>query len=286
MSSSSSRLPDALLVRPDGEPRMASAPHLSPPASSRTGGRAWAVATLGALVLATAACGVGAAAGSSSDQLDTATSGVSADADADGVRCVVHLHGKSGGGGEPYVNDDITYVFPDGNAEGWGGRQWLYFPDEDYETARQVVADATAGCGAILLGGFSNGAAFAAKLFCRGETFDGRLLGVVVDDPVTDEGVVDCSPVPGIRLTLYWTGALAETAQPGWDCSLGDWTCEGGITIGIEAYAEWLDTDVTDSPFTEHQPYIDAPELDDWTPVADPSDVSETSPSATPEPTA
>ena len=96
--------------------------------------------------------------------------------------------------------DGITEVLPTGNADGWGGRQWLYFPDERYAEARDIVATAAveAGCATVVLDGFSNGAAFAAKLWCRGETFGGRLIGVVIDDPVPDSGVVDCTPSPDV----------------------------------------------------------------------------------------
>jgi hypothetical protein len=182
----------------------------------------------------------------------------------DGGRCLVRLHGKGGGGADTFDDGDVSVIAPAGNAEGWGGRQWLYFPEEEYEAARSIVASAVGPCEQIIVNGFSNGAAFAAKMFCRGETFEGRLRAVVVDDPVVDHGVEGCAPAPGVAVTLYWTGALQSTAQPGWDCAEGDWTCEGGSTIGIDAYAEALGTDVVDSPFDDHQWYTDAPELSEW----------------------
>ena len=179
-------------------------------------------------------------------------------------RCLVRLHGKGGGGAETVVEDGASVISPDGNAEGWGGRQWLYFPDEEYTAARKVVEDAIAGCGQVIIHGFSNGAAFAGKLYCRGETFGGRLVRVVVDDPVVDAAVNDCSPDPSVGVALYWTGALEAQAQPGWECAEADWTCEGGHTIGIDAYAEALVTQVKASPFDQHQSFLEAPELSDW----------------------
>lgn len=180
-------------------------------------------------------------------------------------RCLVRLHGKGGAGGPTETAADGTWlVFPDGNAEGWGARQWLYFPDADYVAAAAIVRDAIDGCDDIIINGFSNGAAFAAKLACRGETFDGRLLRVVIDDPVPDHGVDGCSPDPSVDLVLYWTGGLADTATPGWDCREGDWTCEGGETIGIDAVAESLGVTISDSPMDGHNWYWDAPELSDW----------------------
>lgn len=179
-------------------------------------------------------------------------------------RCVVYLHGKGGTGEETHPDGDATAVVPTGNAEGWGGRQWIYFPDERLAEARDIVAEGIDGCDQVILDGFSNGAAFAAALYCSGEDFGGRLVRVVVDDPVPDHGVDGCSPAPGVEVTLYWTGALADTALPGWDCTEGDWTCAGGETIGIEAYAVALGTEIVESPFDDHQWYVDAPELDVW----------------------
>ena len=138
-------------------------------------------------------------------------------------------------------------------------------PTRSSQAARQIVVAAAEPCAEVIINGFSNGAAFAAKLYCRGENLDGRLVRVVVDDPVPDEGVAGCDPDPTVAVTLYSTGALDATARPGWDCSLGDWTCEGGTTIGIDAYADALGTDVVESIHNDHTWYWDAPELADWT---------------------
>lgn len=182
------------------------------------------------------------------------------------VRCVLRLHGKGGTGGATSVTDGITEVLPTGNADGWGARQWLYFPDGAYVEARDTLADAAADakCKKLVIDGFSNGAAFAAKLLCRGETFDGRLVGIVVDDPVPDNGVADCTRSADVAGALYWTGGLEPQAQPGADCALIDWTCEGGTMIGIEAYAASLGLDIQPSPYSEHEWYVDAPEIAAW----------------------
>ena len=209
--------------------------------------------------LALSAVAVGCAEGSDRSAVEaTSPSGATTD------RCLVRLHGKGGRGAETVVEDGISIRAPDGNADGWGALQWLYFPDDEYETARNVVADAITDCGQVIVNGFSNGAAFAAKLYCRGETFEGRLVRVVVDDPVVDAAVEECSPDPSVSVTLYWTGALEAQAQPGWDCTEADWTCEGGSTIGIDAYAEALGVQAQPSPFEEHQWFLEAPELSDW----------------------
>ena len=76
--------------------------------------------------------------------------------------------------------------------------------------------------------------------------------------------VEGCDPAPDVPLTLYWTGALEPLAQPGWDCAEADWTCEGGTTVGIDDYAVALSTVPKASPFTDHEWFLDAPEVSAW----------------------
>ena len=181
---------------------------------------------------------------------------------ASGRACVVTLHGKGGGGQQEWTGSDgVRHSFPGGNADGWGGRQWLYFPEPDYEAARSIVAGdiAAGGCQRVIVDGFSNGAAFAAKLYCRNETFGGTVVGYIIDDPVVDHAVEVCAP-PAVRVVLYWTG---DVAQPdGWPC--GDWTCEGDSTIGIDRYEGFLGLRRTPSIWSTHQPYNDPPEVHTW----------------------
>jgi pimeloyl-ACP methyl ester carboxylesterase len=188
---------------------------------------------------------------------------------APGQRCLVRLHGKGGGEADTYTDEDgVTVITPNGNesAPGWGDRQWIYFPNGKYNQARDVVEEAIddEDCDTVIINGFSNGGAFAAKLYCRGETFDERVIRYVVDDPVVDEGVVDCAPDDSADVVLYWTGSLESTAQPGWDCEDEDWTCEGGQTIGIEAYANAMGTPAKASEYSDHKWYQEAPELSEW----------------------
>jgi hypothetical protein len=176
------------------------------------------------------------------------------------ANCLVRLHGKGGTGAASTTDGDVTVISPTGNADGWGAKQWLYFPDDQYAAARSIVEQAVAGCQKVIVDGFSNGASFAAAMYCKGETLDGRLLRVVVDDPVTDHAVEPCTPAASVAVTLYATGALEKTAPPGWNCSEADWTCAGGTTIGIAAYAQALGTPRQQSPHSDHQSYVDAPE--------------------------
>ncbi len=87
---------------------------------------------------------------------------------------------------------------------------------------------------------------------------------MVVDDPVVDGAVEGCTPDASVGVTLYWTGALDAQAQPGWSCAEADWTCEGGVTIGIKDYAAALGTAPLDSPHDDHAWFLDAPELSQW----------------------
>ena len=111
--------------------------------------------------------------------------------------------------------------------------------------------------------GFSNGASMAAALYCSGDDLDGRLVGVVVDDPVTDSATIGCAPAD-VPVTLYWTAALDDTAPPGTDCASIDWTCAGDTVRGIDAYAADLGIAPTTSPFDDHRWYVDSPVPFSW----------------------
>ena len=180
--------------------------------------------------------------------------------------CVVWIHGKTDRGTEPLVRDGRGELSPHGNARVGNGLEWQYATEGEYTTARNGVAatiDAS-GCEQVVLSGFSNGGAFVGKMYCRGESFDGRLRGVVIDDPVPDRAVVECSPNATVSLALYWTGGLDEAAQPGAECAPIGWTCEGDLLLGIDAYARELRTPVLASPFSEHTWNRDTLKVDEW----------------------
>jgi pimeloyl-ACP methyl ester carboxylesterase len=181
-------------------------------------------------------------------------------------RCRVDLHGKGDRGADAAIVEGIAILRPDGNGEGWGAREWRYDDPDDRATAVAIVRDAVdaAGCERVAIHGFSNGAAFAASLACSGGTLDGRLVGVVIDDPVTDAATLDCRAGSDVQLALYWTGALDAVAPPGTDCTTIDWTCAGGTVRGIDAFATDLGVSVTPSPFDEHRRFDDAPEPTSW----------------------
>ncbi|HUP75886.1 MAG TPA: hypothetical protein VM282_22830 [Acidimicrobiales bacterium] len=180
---------------------------------------------------------------------------------ASGKPCIVSLHGKGGGGQREWTGSDgVRHSFPAGNEDAWGGRHWLYYPESNYQTTRNIVANdvAAGGCGRVIVYGFSNGAAFAAKLYCRGETF-GTIVGYVIDDPVVDHAVEGCARPP-VKVVLYWTGDIDQA--DGWPC--GDWTCEGGSTIGIARYQAAIGVGRTPSIHSTHRQYVDPPEFHSW----------------------
>lgn len=170
------------------------------------------------------------------------------------IRCLVYLHGKGGAGGSPSTNNGIVILSPNGNGTGWGGLQWEYDTNATLQQAiGSIVASIDeANCGRVVIHGFSNGASMTAALQCSGNTLGGRLVGVVIDDPVTDSATSGCSPATG-QVALYWTGALANAAPVGTQCAQIDWTCAGGEIRGIDAYAADLGVSATPSPHSDHQ---------------------------------
>ena len=118
----------------------------------------------------------------------------------------------------------------------------------------------------LILDGFSNGGSFAAKLYCRGETFDGRLVGVVRRRPgQRTRGSRAASPTSlcTLHALLDRRGRTPRRSLAG-TAPKRDWTCEGGVTIGIDAYAAASGTEALASPFDDHQWHLDAPELTHW----------------------
>ena len=180
-------------------------------------------------------------------------------------KCVLFLHGKGATAMPSSAAGDVEFLRPGGNGTGWGGREWRYFPRDRYEELRGALSGAldAAGCGRVVVQGFSNGAAAAAKLYCAGENLGGRVIGYIADDPVPDAGVVGCKPQAGMPVRLYWTGALS-TATDGWSCATLDWTCEGGKTIGMERYARELGTVGAPSIHSTHVEYASPPEVAAW----------------------
>lgn len=187
----------------------------------------------------------------------------------DGKKCSLHLH-WAGGGAQPDQRDSNGYwkVWP-GSPDGafWlydGPHNSAYDPDSTADVAKynELVSylknflDARE-CGPVLLIGYSNGGGFAAKLFCKGEDFGGRVWGVIVDDPVMDEGVLGCRPSRNIRAVSFTHSTelkrQAEAAVTGRQCSWDPpysgtprpgqgtgWYCENNRTRTLAQYEELI----------------------------------------------
>lgn len=206
------------------------------------------------LIVGLAACG-------GSDENTNGAGAAPTDVAVAADRCIVRLHGKGGRGAPATVGaDGIAVLSPDGNGTGWGGLQWEYDTDAGLAAGVERITAVTdeAGCERVVVHGFSNGASMAAATLCSGEDLGGRLDGVIIDDPVTDASTQPCTPAD-VPVTVYWTGALDETAPPGTQCDTIDWTCEGGVVRGIEVFTADIGVTATASPFDEHQWYVDSP---------------------------
>ncbi|MEM7286575.1 MAG: hypothetical protein AAF480_09515 [Actinomycetota bacterium] len=171
-----------------------------------------------------------------------------------GEGCVVFIHG-AGWSGAPYTEDggDTTFIWPySGNDE--FPHFWLYdgpylsYGDDDtaYDAAVANIRDSidANNCGPVMITGASNGGAFLAKMYCRGEDFSGRLWAVHVDDPVPDAGVLNCNPSSTVVRTMFThsTQLVDEAAElPGGICSAttsmyGSWYCEDDRALTLDEY--------------------------------------------------
>lgn len=220
------------------------------------------VLLLGLLVLA--ACGDDAAPEAAATT--TAPDGLRAEA------CLVRVHGRSDTGARPVEHDGYVELAPTGNAVDGDGHVWLYGDDEAYDdaVARITAAVDAVGCERVVLNGFSNGGGFVGRMLCRGEDLGGTLRGVVIDDPVPDEGVTDCAAAPSTRVAVYWTGALT-VATPGASCASIGYVCFGDEIVGIDAYAASVGAEVQPSPHTEHTWFREAPETTAWLDITEES---------------
>lgn len=74
----------------------------------------------------------------------------------DTADCIVWLHGKGERGADSSVVDGVGQISPTGNGSVSGGSEWLYFPDDRYDEALQVVSGAVADseCEVVAIGGF------------------------------------------------------------------------------------------------------------------------------------
>jgi hypothetical protein len=163
-----------------------------------------------------------------------------------GRRCLIKLHGLTGRGQPTQDDGTVTLLQPQGNGT-WpeGGFGWIYYSDDrlpgtGYDQARASILssiDAVGNCGQIIVYGFSNGGAMAAKLYCRGESFGGRMVGYIVDDPVTDAGVDRCSPAAGVKVAVFHSRFMEDQVNGSTTCRPGNtWVCENNVRYRLSDY--------------------------------------------------
>jgi hypothetical protein len=154
-------------------------------------------------------------------------------------RCIVMLHGKGANGTATYQSDGTYLIAPSGNAVSGTGRQWLYASPDEFVQASDIVANAirSVGCTQVVVAGFSNGGALAAKLYCRGVTFGGTVVGIIINDPVTDQSIDPCNPITS-NVVLTQSDELAGYIGVGGPCPTS-WTCEGSL-VSQAVYAARL----------------------------------------------
>jgi outer membrane biogenesis lipoprotein LolB len=138
-----------------------------------------------------------------------------------GVRGVVSLAGAGGGKGAYNMGSGCDHPRGDfqtrdtwGN--GSGGTTW---DASNWATGKAIIEEAAAGLGQFIIHGFSIGGMFAQEVVHRGETFGGRLKGVVIDDPARNWGVLNDPNNPagfvnpaGLPIALYGTRNAGNTA--------------------------------------------------------------------------
>lgn len=175
--------------------------------------------------------------------------------DVEGAACILTLHG-AGTTNAGFVEDfdeGIIRVVPQSPNPEWP-HFWLYdgpylsYTDSDApfdELVEFVTGQLDANnCGPVMLQGGSNGAAFGAKIYCRGIDFGGRLWSVIIDDPVPDAGVIGCDPSPTVERSLFThSGEVARESALFEDnrCTQSPtlphpWYCEDDTGFSIEEY--------------------------------------------------
>ncbi len=173
-----------------------------------------------------------------------------------GVRCVLSLHGR-GGSGAAFDFGEFENRDPNGNLFDGGGYAWRYDSSSVWEGAdpdgtgyisgKQIITDNIEGCGQVIIHGFSNGGGYAAALWCRSESFGGRVIGYIIDDPELNGMTDNCQRPTTIKAIVYWTGALE-----GW---LGMFPSQIESGVGFP---------VTPSIHSGHSAYSNPPEVSSW----------------------
>lgn len=175
----------------------------------------------------------------------------------EGTRCILYLVGAGSwaGIGSQNWSEGVLLTSPDKpaseNRNFWkydGPHNFAYDPgsqsdNQAYEALVDYIRSYldNEGCGPTVVAGGSNGAAFAAKMYCRGEDFGRRVWGYHIDDPVMDNGVLGCSPSTNVTKVMFLhSQELRDDAanMPNFRCGQGQWQwyCEDDTTMPLNVY--------------------------------------------------
>jgi hypothetical protein len=174
------------------------------------------------------------------------------------MRCILYLHGAGTSPGQlsdQQWESDLLYLRP-ASPNNEPPHFWLY--DGPHNFARDVgdtnkpyndIVDYLTAylnrneCGPVMMHGASNGGGLAARIYCSGEDFGGRLWMAFIDDPVPDAGVIGCSPSPAVQRSLFvHSTELAEQAETFVNnrCSRTAaqyaWYCQDDIGFDVDEY--------------------------------------------------
>jgi len=175
------------------------------------------------------------------------------------MRCILYIHGAGTTPealGDEVWEEDLLYLTPASPNNEWphfwlydGPHNYEFDPDDTTEPYDNLVSYLTDyldqnECGPVMMHGASNGGCLAAKIYCSGEDFGGRLWMAIVDDPVPDAGVIGCAPSPAVQRSLFvHSTELVTSAESYVDnrCSQTDvveypWYCQDDIGFDKEEY--------------------------------------------------
>lgn len=186
-----------------------------------------------------------------------------------GRNCTLYLHGagQQNNVSDTNTSDGFFYAQPRTpgiyNEAFWeydGPHTYSQTPatgESDYQTIRNYLENYlnSRNCGKTLVEGSSNGGGLAAKLYCRGEDFGQRVWAYVVDDPVMDMAVVNCSPSSNVR-RVYFThstelknDAAFAVNNHGGNCAYAGqgWYCHDNRTMTVAQYENYIGVDSVES---------------------------------------
>ena len=159
---------------------------------------------------------------------------------------------------------DVTVIAPTGNADGWGAKQWLYFPADQYAAARDIVrrrasraAGRSSSTGSPTAPRSPPPCTATARPSAGGCAGHRRRPGHRPRRRRLHAG-------PGVGVTLYATGALERHGAAGLEVRDGRLDVRGWRDDRHRCLRGEARDPRRQSPHTDHQPYLDAPDTTQW----------------------